>query len=183
MFFSSINLPNILTLFRIFLTPFLVAVLLYGKDRVAFWTFVAGGVSDAMDGAIARLLNQKTVMGTILDPVADKIFLSATATVMAVVSFIPVWVAIALVSRDLIVISGVFLLKWVETPIPIRPHLWGKVTTLTEILYLFLVLMGNAGYGHPAHMEEISYITVTLAVLSGIFYVHQGIRWFQNHSK
>ena len=106
MFFSSINLPNSLTLFRIFLTPFLVAVLLYGRDRLAFWTFVIGGVSDAMDGAIARLLNQKTMMGTILDPVADKIFLSATVTVMSVIGYVPAWVAIALVSRDLIVISG-----------------------------------------------------------------------------
>ncbi|MCL4461363.1 MAG: CDP-alcohol phosphatidyltransferase family protein [Nitrospirae bacterium] len=183
MFFPVINLPNSLTLLRIFLTPFLVAVLLYGKNRLAFWTFVVGGISDAMDGAIARLLNQKTMMGTILDPVADKIFLSATVTVMSVVGIVPAWVAIALVSRDLIVILGVFLLKWVETPIPIRPHLWGKVTTLIEILYLFLVLMGNAGYGTPGHLEAIAVMTVILAILSGVFYVYQGIRWFQTHTK
>ena len=183
MFFSSINLPNSLTLFRIFLTPFLIAVLLYGRDRLAFWTFVIGGVSDAMDGAIARLLNQKTMMGTILDPVADKIFLSATVTVMSVIGYVPAWVAIALVSRDLIVISGVFLLKWVETPIPIRPHLWGKVTTLIEILYLFLVLLGKAGYGHSGHLGSIAVITVIMAIMSGVFYVHQGIRWFQVHTK
>ena len=181
MLLSGLNIPNSLTLLRILLTPLFVGIVLYNHYRLAFWTFVAGGVSDALDGAIARLLNQRTSMGTLLDPIADKIFLSSAVTVVAVMGMVPAWIAIALVSRDIIVISGVVLLKWVDTPIPIRPHLWGKLTTLSEIFYLFLVLLRQSGYAHPGRLDLVGVLTVLLAVVSGVFYVVQGLRWFQKY--
>ncbi|MHB1606492.1 MAG: CDP-alcohol phosphatidyltransferase family protein [Leptospirales bacterium] len=181
MLLSGLNIPNTLTLLRILLTPFFVGIVLYAHYKLAFWTFVVGGVSDALDGAIARLLNQRTALGMILDPIADKIFLSSAVTVVAVTGMVPTWIAIALVSRDIIVISGVVLLKWVETPIPIRPHLWGKMTTLLEIFYLFLVLLGQSGYAHPVRLDMVGVMTVLLAMISGVFYVCLGLSWFQKY--
>jgi cardiolipin synthase len=181
MILPKLNLPNLLTLLRILMTPVFVGVILYGMHRLAFWIFMAGGISDALDGAIARLLNQKTMLGTMLDPIADKIFLSSAVTVTAFTGMVPLWVAIALVSRDIIVVSGVVLLKWVDTPIPIRPHFWGKVTTLSEIVYLFLVLLGYAGYGKTTWIDPVGDLAVGLAVVSGVFYVSRGVAWFQAH--
>lgn len=181
MFVSRLNIPNALTLFRILLTPVFVGVVLYGKHRLAFWIFMTGGFSDALDGALARILNQKTMLGTLLDPIADKIFLSSAVTVTAFTGMVPLWIAIVLVSRDIIVVSGVVLLKWVDTPIPIRPHFWGKVTTLSEIIYLFLVLLKYAGYSRSSWIAPIGDLAVGLAVVSGVFYVSRGIAWFQVH--
>lgn len=181
MLLSGLNIPNALTVFRILLTPIFLGIVLYEHYRLAFWTFVLGGVSDALDGAIARLLNQRTSLGTILDPIADKIFLSSAVTVIAVMGMVPVWIAIALVSRDVIVISGVVLLQWVGTPIPIRPHFWGKMTTLFEILYLFLVLLRQSGYAQLGSLDLVGVLTVSLAIVSGVFYVGLGLSWFQKY--
>ncbi|MHB1286247.1 MAG: CDP-alcohol phosphatidyltransferase family protein [Leptospirales bacterium] len=181
MLLPGLNIPNSLTLLRILMTPLFVGIVLYNQYKLALWTFFVGAVSDALDGAIARLLNQRTPLGTLLDPVADKIFLSAAVTVIAVTGMVPAWIAIALVSRDIIVISGVVLLKWVETPIPIRPHFWGKLTTLFEIFYLFSVLLRQAGYSYPGHLDLIGVLTVLLAFVSGGIYVFQGLSWFQKY--
>src|SRR5207344_3252208 len=93
--------PNLLTIGRICLAPFLVAAILEGRFAVGFWMFVAAGVTDALDGTLARILQQRTVLGQYLDPVADKLLLSTLFLVLTHMNHIPVWVTALVFGRDL----------------------------------------------------------------------------------
>lgn len=140
-----------------------------------------GSLSDALDGMMARLLGQKTDLGRFLDPAADKILLSTTLLTLVVLGKIPVWIAIALVSRDMIIVFGVVVLRLVDTPIPINPTGLGKLSTTLEMIYLFLVLSGLAGYAHISGVELIGDFAVVLSLISGGYYVSQGFLWYQHY--
>lgn len=177
---QGVNLPNALTVFRIFLTPFLLGLIVYGKMREAFWCFLIGSLSDALDGMMARLLGQKTDLGRFLDPAADKILLSTTLLTLVVLEKVPVWIAIALVSRDIIIVFGFLVLRLVDTPIPINPTGLGKVATTLEMIYLFLILSGLAGYVHVSETGLIGDLAVALSLISGGYYISQGFLWYQH---
>ncbi|MDA8059058.1 MAG: CDP-alcohol phosphatidyltransferase family protein [Nitrospiraceae bacterium] len=178
---QAVNLPNSLTVFRIFLTPFLLGLIVYGKMKEAFWFFLIGSLSDALDGMMARLLGQKTDLGRFLDPAADKILLSTTLLTLAVLEKVPVWISIALVSRDLIIVFGFLVLRLVDTPIPINPTGLGKVATTLEMAYLFFVLSGLAGYAYVSETDYVGDLAVGLSLVSGGYYISQGFLWYQHY--
>lgn len=180
---QGVNLPNSLTVFRICLTPFLLGLIVYGKMREAFWCFLIGSLSDALDGMLARLLGQKTDLGRFLDPAADKILLSTTLLTLVVLEKIPVWISIALVSRDMIIVFGFIVLRLVDTPMPINPTRLGKVSTTLEMIYLFLILSGLAEYAHVAETDYIGDLAVGLSLVSGGYYISQGFLWYQHYKE
>jgi cardiolipin synthase len=180
---QGVNLPNSLTVFRIFLAPFLLGLIVYGKMREAFWCFLIGSISDALDGLMARLLGQKTDLGRFLDPAADKILLSTTLLTLAVLEKVPVWISIALVSRDVIIVFGFVVLRLVDTPIPINPTRLGKLSTTLEMIYLFLVLSGLAGYAHVSETGYFGDLAVALSLVSGGYYISQGFMWYQHYKE
>ena len=180
---QGVNLPNSLTVFRIFLTPFLLGLIVYGKMREAFWFFLIGSLSDALDGMMARLLGQKTELGRFLDPAADKILLSTTLLTLVILAKIPVWIVIALVSRDMIIIFGFVVLRLVDTPMPINPTRLGKISTTLEMVYLFFILSGLAGYLNISETGYIGDLAVGLSLVSGGYYVSQGFYWYHHYKE
>ncbi len=128
------NIPNLISVLRILLVPLLAIFLLEEQYNYALLVFIVAGISDGLDGFLARLLNQKTRLGAILDPIADKALLVTTFVLLAVLGVIPQWLTVLVVSRDLIIITGFAILVLSDSQIKIEPTYTSKLTTVFQIL-------------------------------------------------
>jgi cardiolipin synthase (CMP-forming) len=170
------NLPNSLTLLRILLIPVFVIMIM---DKLYGWaliTFAVAGVTDGLDGLIARITHQRTELGAYLDPIADKLLLTAAFVTLAIIDIIPNWLTVIVITRDLIILLGVFVLNLTNHRPKIRPTLVSKVTTGFQISVILLVLL--AGY-NPAFslLSDIAIYGATLfTILSGAHYIYFGTR-------
>jgi len=132
--------PNLLTLMRLFIIPFLVIAILDGHFRIAFALFLLAGASDALDGLLARMLSQRTMLGQYLDPIADKLLLSTLFVVLTHVSLIPRYVTVLVFSRDLGILLISTLLYATNTLRDFRPTILGKLNTLIQIIGVIVVM-------------------------------------------
>ncbi len=169
------NVANAITLLRILLIPLLVIFLIGGEPRFAFLVFVAAGISDGLDGFVARFFGQKTRLGAYLDPIADKLLLITSYITMAVINDLPAWLAVLVVSRDIIILAGVTILIILDRPVEIRPSYLSKFTTCAQ-LALIGVYLGRQYLAFLADFElPLILITAVFTVLSGFHYI--GIGW------
>jgi cardiolipin synthase (CMP-forming) len=141
-----VNLPNIITLLRIILVPVVIWLINDGNYLPAFWIFLGAGVSDAIDGYLARRWNQRTELGAYLDPLADKALLVSIYISLALTDILPQWLAIAVVSRDVMIVGAVMLSMLMGKPVAIAPLWVSKLNTAAQISFAALVL-GASGYG------------------------------------
>ncbi len=132
--------PNQLTFLRLCIIPFLVMAILDGRFKAAFALFVLAGLSDCLDGLLARLLHQRTLLGQYLDPVADKLLLSTLFLVLMHVGLIPRRVTVLVFSRDLGILTVAILLHLTTKIRDFRPSIWGKANTLVQIIAVTCVL-------------------------------------------
>jgi cardiolipin synthase len=132
--------PNLLTLMRLFIIPFLVIAILDGRYGLSFALFILAGISDALDGLLARWLRQKTTLGQYLDPIADKLLLSTLFVVLTHVGMIPQYVTVLVFSRDVGILLISTLLFVTNALRDFRPSLFGKLNTLVQIVALLAVL-------------------------------------------
>ena len=132
--------PNLLTLMRLFIIPFRLIEILDGHYGIAFALFVLAGISDALDGLLARWLSQKTTLGQYLDPIADKLLLSSLFVVLTHVGMIPLYVTVLVFSRDLGILLISTLLFVTGTLRDFRPSVFGKLNTFVQIVALIAVL-------------------------------------------
>jgi cardiolipin synthase len=132
--------PNLLTLMRLFIIPFLVIAILDEHYATAFGLFILAGISDALDGLLARMLRQKTTLGQYLDPIADKLLLSTLFVVLTHVGLIPQYVTVLVFSRDVGILLISTLLFVTSALRDFRPSLFGKLNTLAQIVTLIVVL-------------------------------------------
>jgi len=170
-------LPNIITLGRLIAVPVTVYFILTGDLVAAFWLFVAAGVSDALDGAIARLFDARTVLGGFLDPLADKALLVSVYVSLANVGLLPLWLVILVVFRDLLIIGGVLLAYTLRQPVTVRPLFISKVNTVAQIALAALVLAVNGpGLPNPVVFGTslsglLGLVVAATTVLSGAVYL------------
>ena len=170
------NLPNSLTVLRIILIPFFVGFLIYGHYGLALLTLIVAGITDILDGVIARMANQRTKLGAYLDPLADKLLLTSAFVTLAILHLVPIWVAIVVLSRDLIIVAGTLLLYITETPLEVVPTVLGKGATLAQLLYLALALVFVYLQRDRALLIPLLAVMLVLTVVSGLQYVYRGIR-------
>jgi len=170
------NLPNFLTILRIFLIPAFVGLLLYGHYGWALGTLLVAGVTDVLDGVIARMANQRTKLGAYLDPLADKLLLTSAFVTLSVLHWVPGWVTIVVLSRDLIIVAGTLLLHVTQTPIEVVPTALGKGTTLAQLSYVVLALLLVYLQKDVRQLIPLLTLVVVLTVASGLHYVYRGIR-------
>jgi cardiolipin synthase len=169
------NIPNLLTLCRILLTPVLVILLIRQEYGSAVLVFTAAGVSDALDGAIARLMKQKTRTGAILDPIADKLLLASSFITLAILGLIPEWLAVIVISRDVIILFGVLILFLFHGGVEIHPTVLSKFTTLVQLATIFLVLVHRAA-GWDGRLLALAFAATGLFTMaSGLHYMYKGI--------
>ena len=165
--------PNLLTLLRLFIVPFIVIAILDGDFRLAFGLFLLAGITDALDGLLARWLSQRTTLGQYLDPIADKLLLSTLFLVLTHVALIPRYVTVLVFSRDLGILLISTLLFATGTLRDFRPSLLGKLNTLVQILGLVAVLservFATSGWGSATWLGSIAKVLLrTIAVLAPI---------------
>ena len=110
------NIPNLITLLRIILVPVIVILLIQGSFFKALIVFIVAGLSDALDGFLARVLKQQTVLGAYLDPIADKALLVSSFVTLSVLHIIPSWLVVIVISRDFIILLGISVLSIMERP-------------------------------------------------------------------
>jgi cardiolipin synthase len=170
------NLPNLLTLARILLLPFFVVTLIYNQYRYALIIFIAASVTDILDGFIARITNQITDFGKILDPVADKFFLVTSFILMSNIGLIPKWLSIIVISKDLIVVTGSVILYFVTHKLNIEPSILGKAASASQFSLVGLILLySNLGEAETFPLPVFSIVAVVTA-LAGLQYVFKGLK-------
>jgi cardiolipin synthase len=172
---TRLTVPNIITLARILLTPLFIIFLIQKHYHLALWIFVLAGLSDIADGLIARRWQQKTPLGTFLDPLADKLLMCSSFVTLAIYHLIPSWLTVIVISRDLVLVLGVTLFKLVNFPVVVRPSLAGKLSTATQVTTVFLVLVVTAWNLSPGFLETLFWLTGGLTTISGIHYILQAL--------
>lgn len=138
------TIPNLITIGRLIIVPFLIVMIMQGRWETAFVLFVAAGISDAADGFIARHFDMRSEFGAYIDPIADKALLVSIYVTLAIVGGIPGWLAIVVVSRDAMIVGAV-LLSWIMSrPVEIKPLLVSKLNTTAQIAFAAFALGSNA---------------------------------------
>jgi cardiolipin synthase (CMP-forming) len=170
------NIPNSLTILRILLIPVYVGFMTYGKYGLALLALLLAGMTDAVDGALARRMNQRTQLGAILDPLADKLLLTSGFISLALLHLVPSWLVILVVSRDVILLLGTAVAHVTNVPIDITPTFLGKGTTLLQLTYILLVvLMKWRGIG-LSMLTPLLIVMVVFTLASGLHYLYRGYR-------
>ncbi len=171
------NLPNIITLGRILLVPVIVWAIASNQMTVAFVIFVVAGVSDAVDGFLAKRFNMTTEIGALLDPVADKALLVSIYVALGISGDIPRWLVILVVSRDFMIVGAVIISWILDNPVPMKPLMVSKLNTVAQVAFAALVL-ASLGFGFStAPYEIVLMLCVTvLTLLSVSFYLVEWAR-------
>lgn len=171
------NIPNSLTILRILLIPVYIGFMTYGQFGFALLSLLLAGATDAIDGPIARRLNQRTKLGTFLDPLADKLLLTSGFISLSMLHLVPSWLVILVVSRDVILLLGTAVAHVTNSPIDITPTFLGKGTTLLQLTYLLLVvLLTWQGIG-LSMLSPLLIVTVLFTLSSGLHYLYRGYRY------
>jgi cardiolipin synthase (CMP-forming) len=166
------TVPNQLTFLRLAFLPFFIIAIEYDRYGLALWILLAGGFSDALDGLLARQLNQKTTLGAYLDPIADKLLLSSSYLVLAFKGQIGWWLAILVLGRDVLILVACAVIWLAAGYRSFPPSIWGKATTMFEILLVVLVLsvaVWNIQYLWIAR-RVCEYLVAALVMISGVNY-------------
>jgi cardiolipin synthase len=169
------NVPNSLTILRILLVPVFVAFLLSGRYEYALATFLLAGITDGLDGTIARVANQRTTLGAYLDPLADKLLLTSAFITLAFLELVPLWIAILVVVRDLALLAATLVAGFMESRVDISPSLLGKGTTLFQLLYIILVVILASRQMDLRLIQPLLYVMVPFTVSSGLHYLYRGV--------
>lgn len=173
------SIPNLLTLLRIAACPVLVLVLNAGNYEIALLLFLAAGITDGLDGYIAKRFNFTSRLGAILDPIADKLLITSSYVMLTLVGDIPFFLLVIVVFRDLVIVAGYLVLKLIEdSEVPIQPIYWSKLNTFLQITLVVLVLAEQAGLMAVPYLVQGLILGVILtSVISGCLYVYLwGIR-------
>jgi cardiolipin synthase len=173
------NIPNLLSLTRIILVPVFVIFLIQDKYYNALITFIIAGLTDALDGTMARLLNAQTKLGSYLDPIADKLLLTTSFVILAILGIVPSWLTVIVISRDFIILLGIAILSLMSINFEIKPALIGKITTTLQIGTIFLVLLYKAfthNLSYNCILTLFFWLTAAFTIVSGVVYISKGIK-------
>lgn len=172
------NLPNFLSLARILLIPVLIILLINDAFFGALLIFIIAGLTDAADGMLARLMQQRTIIGAYLDPLADKLLSGSSFICLAILGLIPGWLAVLVISRDVIILSGLLILFIINRIPKIQPTLASKMTTFFQLITIVLVLFAQIAPFSSLFLKILIWTTGGLTIYSGLQYVKKGIEIF-----
>jgi len=173
------NIPNFLTIFRLFVTSFFILAIHYGEFKIALWLFVVQAITDLLDGFLARVLGAKTSLGALLDPLADKAMLVSSFIVLYLKDIVPFWVTFIVLVRDFVLTFGYLILCRLFGKIEIIPSVLGKLTTFCQIATVVYVLWSDI----RAYQNFFFYPTIALTIVTGIHYVCQGVIIIKNKGR
>lgn len=168
------NIPNIITTIRVLLIPLFIIFLLYGQNDFALLTFMVAGASDALDGFLARVLRQKSVFGAYVDPVADKLLITTSYVILAILGNLPGWLAVLVVSRDIIIVGGIGILMLNNRTPDIKPTFISKVTTFFQLITICFIMGQNYLPGYWFLQSYFIFLVALLTMVTGFHYIFIG---------
>lgn len=171
------TIPNFITVARFLAVPAIVFALMNADWRFAFVLFALAGISDGVDGFIARHFNQRSSLGAYLDPIADKLLLVSVFVMLAVMGELPRWLVLVVVSRDILIILAVLVSSLMNHPIEMKPIFVSKANTAFQIVLATLVLSELAfGFEFPAGRFLLVVAVAALTILSAAAYLVTWLR-------
>ncbi|SPD76194.1 putative CDP-diacylglycerol--glycerol-3-phosphate 3-phosphatidyltransferase [uncultured Desulfobacterium sp.] len=170
------TIPNLITIFRIILTPIFIINLIDDNFLPALFIFIIAGVSDAADGFIARMFNQKSKLGSFMDPLADKILLVSAFVMLSAKGLIQPWLAVIVISRDLLIMLGVLILFLNNQNFAARPSVWSKMTTCLQLMTVFVVLTKDYFSTIYSYSPWLLWATGAMTILSGLHYTRHWLK-------
>ncbi|MEL6961954.1 MAG: CDP-alcohol phosphatidyltransferase family protein [Pseudomonadota bacterium] len=174
---SPYNLANLITVVRLLMVPPLMWLIVTDRVWAAFWVFMAAGLSDALDGYIAKTFNQSTDLGAILDPLADKALLDGIYIALALAGHLPIWLALLVVGRDVMIVAGVILIRRRDRVFRVRPLITGKLNTFSQIVLAAMALAIWADIVDVSHLlQPMIGLVAAMTLISGGSYVVQALR-------
>jgi len=170
------TIPNLITAFRIILAPVFVIYLINDRLNSALVVFLICMISDGIDGMVARLFNQKSRLGAYLDPLADKTLLVTAFVLLAVRGYLPSWLTVTAIARDVMILLGVLVLHLNRLEIKIRPSAVSKINTCLQFITLFMVLLKGYVLLPSVVYDALYYISAAFTIISGLHYMQFGLR-------
>lgn len=180
-----LNLPNFLTLIRIVAIPFFLVLLSSRLYLDALIVFIASGLTDALDGAVARITHKQTSLGAYLDPMADKLLVVSSFVMLGLIGAVPPWLVVLVVSRDIIILFGYGAIYFlVEERLKVQPSLIGKLSTVFQLVTVGVVLLFLYDSQLVAAWIDdfLFYVTALTTVVSGLQYIYRSLVWLQNRA-
>ena len=177
---TILTIPNILTFMRMGLIPVFVSLVYYGYSKSALAVFLIAGISDGIDGFLARKFKQESELGTIIDPIADKLLMTVAFIILTLPNVlpptrhlpIPFWVTASVIGRDVLIITVAAAINIITGFRGFKPSFWGKMSTLVQVIGISLVMLA-AVTGYTIFLPTTYFIIVLLVVISGVHYVFQ----------
>ena len=172
----TLNTANQLTLLRVLLVPAFVILITYGYLGWALVTFIMAGLTDALDGLIARWSGQKTTLGAWLDPVADKLLLVTAFVILTLPGMglehrLPVWLTVLVISRDVVILLTVAIVNLAAGPRTFRPSIYGKLATVINVVTVVVTPFVNYRGGPVLAVSVCVYASLVITVISSLHYI------------
>lgn len=185
-----LTIPNLLTFLRMALIPVFASLLFYGYSTIALIVFVIAGVSDGVDGYIARRFKQESELGTILDPIADKLLMTVAFIILTMPNVlqptrhlpVPFWVTAAVIGRDILILTVAWAINVMTGFRGFKPSWLGKLSTLVQVVAVTLILLA-AVFGYTFYLPTVYTIVVALAFFSGVHYIFHIARLMKEDEK
>lgn len=176
---TAISLPNLITLARLLSVPLIVSLILSHQLMPALIFFSIAGLSDALDGFLARIFRSRTTLGAYLDPIADKALLVGVFTALGHTGLAEIWVVVLVVFRDVLIIGGIILLFLFKNNIEMKPLMISKINTVVQLSYaLFILAQADFFLGIPYASHLLGYLVAFTTVISGVIYVRLALTYF-----
>ena len=187
---TILTIPNILTFMRMGLIPVFVSLVYYGYSKWALAIFLIAGISDGIDGFLARKFKQESELGTIIDPIADKLLMTVAFIILTLPNVlpptrhlpIPFWVTASVIGRDVLIITIAAAINIITGFRGFKPSFWGKMSTLVQVIGISLVMLA-AVTGYSIFLPTTYFIIVLLVVVSGVHYVFQVASLMKNEEQ
>lgn len=179
----TFTVPNLLTFLRIAAVPVFLWLLEHDGYKGAFMLFLAAGITDTIDGVVARLTDSRSELGTMLDPVADKLLLVTAFVVLGTRGLMPLWLVGLVIGRDLVILGGYLVIRFLHgESMPVEPTPVGKANVFFQLFTVGFVLLSLARPGLPLATTNLVFQVVTAATsaISCAQYVMQGIEWHRS---
>ena len=172
------TIPNLITALRIILTPILIIYLIEEQFKLALFCFAIAAISDGLDGFLARKINQKSPLGTYLDPIADKFLLVTSFVTLSIKEIIPPWLTVLAISRDILILLGVLILFLSGIHLNVNPSRLSKINTCLQFTVILIALSKDIMIGSffSSSYTYLCYVTGIFTISSGLHYMHY---WFK----
>jgi cardiolipin synthase len=174
----GLNLPNLISLGRLLLVPLAISLILEGSYWAAFWIFVIAGISDALDGFIAKRFDRRTRLGALLDPLADKVLLVSVYVTLGIAGQLWAWLVVLVVFRDVMIVGGFLLVQAIAAaPRPLRPLFISKVNTGVQVALVgYILARRGLGFDPGLFDAALSMAVAATTLVSGLTYLVQWAR-------